>query len=112
MLRREQTVPMALPHVYAMTLIGSGFLIEPVPVAATHAAHRNFSPIFLPKSYGKFTTPEQGTALPLCIVYLAFELSHDAENDFLLPLWQASALLKYGACPLVGQGLQHLLVEN
>jgi hypothetical protein len=32
-----------------VTFAGSGFLIEPVPVAATHAAH-NFLPIFLPKS--------------------------------------------------------------
>jgi hypothetical protein len=32
-----------------MTLAGSCFLIEPVPVAATHAAH-NFLPVFLPKS--------------------------------------------------------------
>jgi hypothetical protein len=32
-----------------MTLAGSGFLIEPVPVAATRAAHV-FLPILLPKS--------------------------------------------------------------
>jgi hypothetical protein len=46
---REQTLPMEVPHVYAVTLIGSGFLIEPVPVAASRAAH-NFLSIFLPKS--------------------------------------------------------------
>jgi hypothetical protein len=32
-----------------MTLAGRGLLIEPVPVAATHAA-MIFSPFFLPKS--------------------------------------------------------------
>jgi hypothetical protein len=32
-----------------MTLADRGLLVEPVPVAATHAAH-NFSPVFLPKS--------------------------------------------------------------
>src|SRR5215208_5397602 len=41
---REQTLPTEVPHVYAMTFIGRGFLIEPVPVAATHAAHKNLSP--------------------------------------------------------------------
>ena len=50
---REQTLPMEVPqevpHVYAMTFLGCGFLIEPVPVAATFAAH-NFLPVFLPKS--------------------------------------------------------------
>ena len=49
---REQTLPMEVPHVYAMTFLGCGFLIEPVPVAATFAAH-NFLPVFLPKSKGK-----------------------------------------------------------
>jgi hypothetical protein len=46
---REQTLPIEIPHVYAMTLIGSGLLIEPVPVAATYAA-QNFLLVFLPKS--------------------------------------------------------------
>ena len=46
---REQTLPMEVPHVYAMTFLGCGFLIEPVPVAATHAAHI-LLPVFLPKS--------------------------------------------------------------
>jgi hypothetical protein len=45
----EQTLPMEVAHVHAVTFIGSGFLIEPVPVAATHAAY-NFLPVFLPKS--------------------------------------------------------------
>jgi hypothetical protein len=45
---------MEVPHIYALTLAGSGFLIEPVPVAAAYAAH-DFSPVFLPKSSGKFT---------------------------------------------------------
>jgi hypothetical protein len=46
---REQTLPMEVAHIDAVTFIGSGFLIEPVPVAATHAAHI-FLSIFLPKS--------------------------------------------------------------
>jgi hypothetical protein len=33
-----------------LTFAGRALLIEPVPVAATNAAHKNFSPVFLPKS--------------------------------------------------------------
>jgi hypothetical protein len=40
---------MKVSHIDAMTLAGRGFLIEPVPVAATRAAY-NFPPVFLPKS--------------------------------------------------------------
>src|SRR5215208_1516048 len=38
----QQAFPVEVAHVYAMTLIGRGFLIEPVPVAASRAAHRIF----------------------------------------------------------------------
>jgi hypothetical protein len=33
-----------------MTLGDSGFLIEPVAVAGAFTAHKNFSPVFSPKS--------------------------------------------------------------
>jgi hypothetical protein len=89
---REQTFPMEVAHVYAMTLAGRSLLIEPVPVAGAFAAH-NFLPVFLPKSYAKFTTQEQEAALALGIVYLASELLRDAEDDLLIPLGQASAIM-------------------
>jgi hypothetical protein len=34
---REQTLPMQVSHVYAMTFIGCALLIEPVPVAGAFA---------------------------------------------------------------------------
>src|SRR5918995_1707517 len=37
--RCQQALPMKVPHIDALTFAGSGFLIEPVPVAASHAAH-------------------------------------------------------------------------
>jgi hypothetical protein len=46
----QETVAVEVAHVYAMTLANGGLFIEPVPVAASHAAHKNFSPVFLPKS--------------------------------------------------------------
>jgi hypothetical protein len=36
-------------HIHAVTLAGRGLLIEPVPIAASHAAQNNL-PVFLPKS--------------------------------------------------------------
>jgi hypothetical protein len=39
-----------------VALIGGGFLIEAIPVAATYAAHELFTLDFLPKSLGKFTS--------------------------------------------------------
>jgi len=36
---------MKISHVHALTFASSGLLIEPVPVAAAHAAH-NFSHLF------------------------------------------------------------------
>jgi hypothetical protein len=39
---------MEIANIYAETFVGSGLLVEPVPVAATHA--HNFLPVFLPKS--------------------------------------------------------------
>ena len=42
--------PVKVAHVHAVTLIARGLLIEPVPVAASLAAHKNFSPLFLPTS--------------------------------------------------------------
>jgi hypothetical protein len=54
---REQTLPMEVAYVYAMTFLGCGFLIEPVPVAATHAAH-NFLPSFCRNHKASCTTPE------------------------------------------------------
>jgi hypothetical protein len=45
----EQIMSVKVAHVYAMTLISRSLLIEPVPVAASRAAHY-FLPKFLPKS--------------------------------------------------------------
>ena len=50
---REQIMSVKVAHVHAVTFAGSGLLVEPVPVAATHTAHKNFSLLFLPKSKGK-----------------------------------------------------------
>jgi hypothetical protein len=44
-----------IAHVHAMTLAGRLLLVKPEPAAATYAAHESFSPVFLPKSLGKFT---------------------------------------------------------
>src|SRR5215216_2832140 len=46
---------MEISHIDAMTLIGSGLLIEPVPVAASHAAH-NFSLAFCRNHKASCTT--------------------------------------------------------
>src|SRR5215208_436029 len=45
----EQIMSVKVADIYAMAFVGRGLLVEPVPVAATHAAHENFSPLFLPK---------------------------------------------------------------
>jgi hypothetical protein len=39
-----------------LAFVGGGLLDEPVPAAATHAAHQLFLSSFLPKSLGKFTS--------------------------------------------------------
>jgi hypothetical protein len=45
---------MEVPHIYALTLAGSGLLIESVPVAGPYAAQL-FASNFFSKSQGKFT---------------------------------------------------------
>jgi hypothetical protein len=51
----EQPIAVEVADVDALAFLGGGFRIEPVPAAATHAAHESFASRFLPKSLGKFT---------------------------------------------------------
>jgi hypothetical protein len=44
---------MEVADVDALALVGGGLLVEPVPAAATCAAH-DFLPVILSKSLGKF----------------------------------------------------------
>src|SRR5215208_377826 len=53
----QQAFPVEISHVHAMTLAGRGLLVEPVPVAATYAAH-NFLLSFCRNHKASCTTPE------------------------------------------------------
>jgi hypothetical protein len=107
----QQTFRVKVAHVHAMTLIGlvciSNLYQLPLPTPPII-----FSPTFCRNHKASCTTPEQATVLPLGIVYLASQLPHDAEHDRFLPLWQASALPKYGTRPHVSQSLQRLFIED
>src|SRR5918998_413278 len=47
---------MEVADVDALALVGGGLLVEAVPAAATHAAHKLFLSSFLPKSLEKVTS--------------------------------------------------------
>ncbi len=60
--------------------------------------------------YDRQPSSPQGRALQLGVVELAFELSHYAEDDPLIPLRQAHCLAGYLAWRLVAQSLDELRV--
>ena len=93
--RLQQDLPAKPAHVEAAALFGSGLLIEPVLVAATRAAHKNFSPHLFAEIIRQVHDTGAEAALPPGIAYLAFELPHYPEDDLLLG--QARALPEYGA---------------
>jgi hypothetical protein len=62
---------MEVADVDALLLVGGGLLVEAVPAAATHAAHKLFLSSFLPKSLEKFTSSwSPGT--PIAHIYGVF----------------------------------------
>src|SRR5215208_8156329 len=62
--RLQQAFPVEVAHVHAMTLIGRGLLIEPVPVAGALAAH-NFLPSFC-RNHKASSQHRSGTSLSQC----------------------------------------------